>query len=104
MHIFPYSVRPGTKAAAMSGQLTRTVKESRAAQARAVADAMEKEYLVSCVGKSLPVIFETEKDGWSYGHADNYCQVAIQGHGERGVVTNVKIISTSEQMLVGIVI
>ena len=104
MHIFPYSIRPGTKAAAMDGQHTHAEKERRAAEARAVAEETQKAYLSSCVGETLPVIFETEKDGMAYGHADNYCQVCAKAPAVRGVVTNVEIQAVSGEMLVGIII
>ena len=43
MHIFPYSKRPGTPAASMSGQVPACVKEERAGRAAAVAAEMERE-------------------------------------------------------------
>ena len=71
MHIFPYSIRPGTKAAAMP-QLTAAVKEERAARAAQVAHRMHQTYLEGCVGRTYPVLFEQEKDGLYTGHAPNY--------------------------------
>ena len=62
MHIFPYSIRPGTKAAAME-QLSAAVKERRAARAAEVASQMHRAYLEGCVGQVYPVLFEQEKDG-----------------------------------------
>jgi threonylcarbamoyladenosine tRNA methylthiotransferase MtaB len=81
MHIFPYSVRPGTKAAAMENQVEKSVRLARAREARALAKAMERRYLESCVGKTLSVLFEREKDGISTGHAGNYCQVSVEKNG-----------------------
>ena len=104
MHIFPYSARPNTKAAAMPGQLTHAEKAERAAEAQSVADNMEKKFLKGCVGKILPVIFESEKDGLSVGHASNYAQVCASGGQKRGVVENVKITEAFDKMLVGIVV
>ena len=63
MHIFPYSIRPGTKAAAME-QLSAAVKERRAARAAEVASQMHRAYLEGCVGQVYPVLFEQEKDGY----------------------------------------
>ena len=57
MHIFPYSIRPGTKAAAME-QLSAAVKERRAARAAEVASQMHRAYLEGCVGQVYPVLFE----------------------------------------------
>ncbi len=104
MHIFPYSVREGTKAAAMPGQLTAAEKERRAREARAVAAQMQSEYLHSCVGKTLSVLFETEADGCSFGHAENYCEVRVAAAGVRGIVQNVQITAVSGETLVGNVV
>jgi len=101
MHVFPYSARPGTKAAAMAGQLSRAEKERRAAQARAVAEEGREAYLRAQVGQTLPVIFETVRGGLARGHADNYCPVSVPAPAPRGVVINVEIQGVSGQMLVG---
>ena len=100
MHIFPYSVRPGTKAAAMR-QLTSAVKEKRAARAAEVAEEMHRDYLQSCVGKVFPVLFEQEKEGRFAGHAPNYMEVLAQGEGLHNVVRNVEITAVENGSLVG---
>ena len=100
MHIFPYSVRPGTKAAAMR-QLTGAVKEDRAARAAVVAEEMHKEYLQSCVGKVFPVLFEQEKEGRFAGHAPNYMEVLALGEGLHNAVRNVEITAVENGSLVG---
>lgn len=79
MHIFPYSRRPGTPAASMPGQVKNTVKTSRAARASEIAGKMEQEYLESFVGQTLDVLFESEHDSFSWGHAKNNVSVAISG-------------------------
>ena len=104
MHVFPYSIREGTKAASMSDQLTAAEKERRAREVRAVAEEMRSGYLCSCVGQTLSVLFETEEDGYSFGHADNYCEVRVSGDGLRGIVQNVQITAVSGQTLVGNVV
>ena len=100
MHIFPYSVRPGTKAAAMR-QLTGAVKEERAARAAEVAEEMHEAYLQSCVGKVFPVLFEQEKEGRFAGHAPNYMEVLAQGEELHNVVRNVEITAVENGSLVG---
>ena len=45
MHIFPYSRRPGTPAAAMPGQVPKAVKEERAGRAAEITAGMEQDYL-----------------------------------------------------------
>lgn len=101
MHVFPYSRRPGTVADKLPGQLTHAVKNERAHAAHTVALEMQHEYLESCVGTTQAVLFETEDDGWCFGHAPNYTEVKIHGSKLRGLVKMVKIQSLSGQMLVG---
>ena len=100
MHIFPYSIRPGTKAAAME-QLSAAVKERRAARAAEVASQMHRAYLEGCVGQVYPVLFEQEKDGYYTGHAPNYCETCVRGGDLHNKVLNVKITGTDGDMLIG---
>ena len=101
MHIFPYSVRPGTKAAAMPDQCTAAVKERRAARAAEAAERMKQAYLYGCVGQTYPVLFEQEKGGLYVGHAPNYCQVGVRGEDLHNAVRNVKIEAVDGDMLIG---
>lgn len=101
MHIFPYSVRPGTKAETMPGQVPKAEKSRRAHEAQQVADEMRHTYLEHQVGRILPVLFETWEDGLWTGHSDNYCSVSTEGEELRGLVRNVKISALSGENLVG---
>ena len=101
MHIFPYSVRPGTKAAAMPDQCTAAVKERRAVRAAETAERMKQAYLHGCVGQTYPVLFEQEKGGLYVGHAPNYCQVGVRGEDLHNAVRNVKIEAVDGDMLMG---
>ncbi|MGI5979411.1 MAG: tRNA (N(6)-L-threonylcarbamoyladenosine(37)-C(2))-methylthiotransferase MtaB [Oscillospiraceae bacterium] len=101
VHVFPYSKRPGTKAAEMSGHLPNAVKARRAAEAQTVADETETAYLESCVGKTLSVLFEREEEDLSIGHASNYTQVCVHKGHLRKLVENVKITGIIDKMLVG---
>ena len=92
MHIFPYSVRPGTKAEKMGGQVVKAEKSRRAHEAQKVADGMKQAYLESCVGCEMDVLFETEQaDGSWNGHAGNYCVVNAKGEGLKNAMRSVKI-------------
>ena len=90
MHVFPYSIRPGTKAAEMR-QIDMPVREERAARASAVAKTMHEAYLACCVGKIFPVLFERDRKGGSAGHAPNYMEVSVAQEGLHNQVKNVKI-------------
>jgi len=104
MHVFPYSVRPGTKAAAMPGQLTHAVKDRRAAEAQAAAGEMQEAYLDARIGTVLPVLFETEQGGMWQGHSDNYCEVCVFGENLHGIIRNVQITAREGRKIVGIIV
>ena len=100
MHIFPYSIRPGTKAAAMA-QVPPAVKEARAARAGQVAEKLHRAYLAGCVGRVYPVLFEQPKDGRYTGHAPNYMEVAVAADGLHNIIRDVKIVGTDGEILLG---
>ena len=101
MHIFPYSVRPGTLAEKLPGKLPTKLKNERSAAAIAVADEMESAYLRSCVGATLSVLFETEEGESVRGHAENYTEVRVKGHDLRGQVLDVEITAVDGKVLLG---
>ena len=101
MHVFPYSRRPGTPADSMPDQCPKRVKEERAHQAQRLCDSMHRDYLRSCVGQTLPVLFESEEDGSSTGHSDTYMPVKVKGTGLRGQLRDVEIMEVSGDTLLG---
>ena len=101
MHIFPYSRRPGTPAAAMDGQIPRAEQESRAHRAAAAADEMEQSYLRGLVGTVLPVLFEEEKDGLWQGHAPNYVPVRAAGQELHNQLRDVRVTAVRGDHLEG---
>ena len=100
MHIFPYSIRPGTPAADMK-QVPKAVKEERAKRGAAVAAEMRQAYLEACVGKIYPVLFEQPKGGKYFGHAPNYMEVLVEGEDLHNTVKNVRITAVEGEALLG---
>ena len=100
MHIFPYSVRPGTPAAKMR-QVPKAVKEERAHRAAEVAASLHRDYLTACVGAVYPVLFEQPRDGRYVGHAPNYMEVLAEGADLHNQIRNVKITGTDGESLLG---
>lgn len=77
-HIFPYSPREGTAAAKRSDMVTSGIKTRRAALLREAAGEMREEFLRSRVGRTVPVLFEHERDtDFHQGHAPDYTMVKI---------------------------
>lgn len=100
MHLFPYSIRPGTPAAKME-QVSAQVKEERARRAAEVAAQMHRDYLEGCVGEVYPVLFEQPKDGRYAGHAPNYMEVFAEGEDLHNEVRSVRITGTDGRVLFG---
>ena len=101
MHIFPYSVRPGTPAAAME-QLPRPVKEERAERAAATAAQMHRAYLLGCIGETHRVLYEQPgRDGLFHGHGENYMEVAAAGTDLYNQVLPTRIVEERDGILLG---
>ena len=100
MHIFPYSIRPGTPAAKME-QVPKAVKEERARRAAAVAEEMHRSYLEGCVGRTYPVLFEQPKNGKFFGHAPNYMEVLVDGAELHNALRTVRITDVDGEALLG---
>ena len=79
VHVFPYSIRPGTSAAHYEEQVSSPEKSERVKALRATADTLSRQFRERFIGKTKPVLWETSKpsaDGraWS-GLTDNYLRV-----------------------------
>lgn len=81
-HIFKYSRRHGTKAAAMDGQLTEAVKAQRSEKLLTLHDIRAKEYEEAMIGKTIELLIEEEieEDGknWYVGHSREYVRAVIE--------------------------
>ena len=79
MHVFPYSVRPGTSAAHFHGQVSPGIKPFRVGALLALAQTQAFEFRRRFLGSLRPVLWDssTETNGstlWS-GLTDNYIRV-----------------------------
>ena len=94
-HIFKYSRRQGTKAAAMDGQLTEAEKAFRSEKKIAMHHRHARDYEKSMLGKELEVLIEEEyeKDGqtWYLGHSREYIRTAVKKSENYGVNDIVKV-------------
>lgn len=76
LHVFPYSSRPGTKAAAMPGHLHHSVIKRRAEELRRIGSIKSMEFAGRFVGRVLPTLIQG--DGCS-GVTRNYLTVSLAG-------------------------
>lgn len=82
MHIFKYSRREGTKAAAMPDQVPESVKTERSEQLLALAETMSEEFRRHYLGKEVEVLMEEPfwTDGRRYfaGYTKEYVKIALE--------------------------
>ncbi len=77
LHIFPYSQRPGTPAATMSGQVNEETKKERVAILESLCTKLHTDFVESQKGHKALVLFESkEKDGNMSGYSENYIRVS----------------------------
>jgi threonylcarbamoyladenosine tRNA methylthiotransferase MtaB len=84
LHVFPYSPRPGTPAAAMPGQIPEAEKKRRAEILRRAGTLKRSAFAAGFIGTPLSVLIEARKDkasGLPLGFTDNYIPVAVRGAG-----------------------
>ncbi len=78
IHVFQYSPRNGTLAARLNGQIPKNIKAERADRMKALGNELQKKYMQSLVGKTVPVLFERENSTeYHQGHAPDYTLIKI---------------------------
>jgi threonylcarbamoyladenosine tRNA methylthiotransferase MtaB len=75
IHVFPYSPRPGTKAAAMPAQVDDKTRQERSRKMRALGRASVRNFRQKFVGQTVMVLWEKETCGVWSGLTDNYIRV-----------------------------
>ena len=102
VHVFPYSVREGTVAAKME-QHTNAIKDKRAADLIEVTEKIRADYLKAQMGKTVEVLFETQRDGFYEGYTKNYTPVRVYTEENlHGLVLNVTITEAKDDYCIGI--
>lgn len=99
IHTFPYSMRSGTKASIMK-QVNDTVKKNRVDEVLRLSDELESKYYQKFIGKSLEVLVEDGKSGYT----SNYIKVNLDKEMEVNTFHTVEITSVDNVNVNGRVI
>lgn len=106
LHIFPYSPRPGTKAAGMGPLTSRQDKAMRISTLHAIDSARREDYMRSQIGRRLEVILEDRRgESLICGTSANYLKILVstQAH-DKGSLVYVRPAGHIKDTLHGIVI
>jgi len=81
LHVFPYSIRPGTPAATYPDQVEKNIKEQRVAKLRELSDYKRDTFYQKQLDQKVTVLVEGQRDdtGLLKGFSDNYVSVRFKG-------------------------
>jgi threonylcarbamoyladenosine tRNA methylthiotransferase MtaB len=82
MHVFPFSLRNGTKAETLGDHLPKSIKEARAKELIALGKRLTQAFLQSQIGSVVEVLVESG----SAGYSGNYIRVSTNGAREGEIV------------------
>ena len=106
LHVFPFSLRVGTSAAHMPGQVPPPVKAERARRMRAVGTASARAFQRQCVGQTLEVLWESSRQDlgdtvWS-GLTGNYLRVHVHAPADlANTLSPVRLVALTQDGLLG---
>lgn len=101
-HVFKYSERKGTRAAAYPGKVDPRVINLRSARIRKISAAKWAKYQTRFLGQTSKVLFEhKEQDQW-LGYTENYLRVAASsGEDLRNVIRPVRLEKIAGELVQG---
>ena len=79
IHVFPFSLRKGTKACELPNHIDQNTKKERVKRLIEISNNLEIEYAKKFIGKKVTYIPETYKDGYLIGHTGNYLLIKKVG-------------------------
>ncbi len=104
LHVFPFSPRPGTAAAAFRGRIQGGELKERARLLQELGRCKKREFREKFVGESLDVLVETRlaSGAWE-GLSDNYINVVVRAETElsAGTILPVRIAGFEDDALEG---
>jgi len=80
IHVFPFSLRKGTKAEELPNHLDDVTKKNRVKVLINRSQELEKEYMMKYIGKEIVFIPEVYRDGYLIGHTGNYLLIKYKGN------------------------
>lgn len=96
-HIFAYSRRSGTVAAALKDQVPNAEKERRSHRMAEITEQTEADFLAAQCGRVFPVLFESSADGFAEGYTPNYSRVRIRSDNPHtGEILPVRLLSAAD--------
>lgn len=77
IHVFPYSTRPGTRAATFDGQIQDIIKKQRVNVLKTISESKKRDYMIRHMHKTLEILIENRTADGYVGTSANYIKVLI---------------------------
>lgn len=102
IHVFPFSLRKGTKAESIPNHVNDITKKTRVKQLVELSKELENKYMDKFINNKVLVLPEIYKEGYLIGHTDNYLNVRFKGKSDLlNKIIEVKIINNNYPYLDG---
>jgi len=101
LHVFPYSVRPGTAAARLPDRVPEDVLQDRMATVLEIGRRSSEAFRLRFVGRVVDVLVEEIVDGQASGTTDNYLPVRFPADAGVGGLVRVEVTGLAAEGLVG---
>ncbi len=98
IHVFPYSIREGTKAAQMQGHLSKDIKTKRAKELSIIGERLAADFVSRNIDRVENVLVERVENGVAGGYTGNYIPVTFEcGDIAEGEIVAVKIVRADQE-------
>jgi threonylcarbamoyladenosine tRNA methylthiotransferase MtaB len=82
IHVFPYSRKKGTAAAAFNPQIDKNIIQKRCEKFLELSDSLQDKFNILNINKIYEVLFEKNNNGINEGYTNNYIFVKVQNEND----------------------
>jgi len=105
MHVFPFSTRPGTRAASMGNRIHSKIAKRRSKRLNKLAGKLQQKWADSFVGQEVRVLFEERKNASLCGYTDRYVRLSADAPaGYEDKIARVRCVKRRGKILQGEVV
>lgn len=104
VHVFPYSIRPGTTAFYLDNKIQSSIITKRAKEIREISNKLKMKHLLSLINSEQNVLWENSKH--NSGYTENYSYFSLSNNEislPNSSISKVKVKSIENENLIGLI-
>ena len=101
LHVFPYSIRQGTRAASMTAQVDAAVKKERSLTLRDLSRAKKDSFIRSRLGLLEDIIVTHTQPGLFRGITSNYMNILVRGSASVNDLKRIRVAGYTGKTIIG---